>query len=280
MRALVASEAAIVAEVFDRFLDGQTLRSIAWDLNARSVPTANGGAWTIGGVARLIDAPRYAGLRVFRGQVSRNSDGDYHLGTWESCVSIAQWERARAVREGRNVVEAVGRKANRPYLLTGLLVCLACGQHLAGSVVDDYRMYACPTTNLQATHRCSRCIGADTLESYVEDRAVEILEDWDDQNTAYIAVTARQPLGIARGLGHTRTPEPVDATHRTVIVRPADALDGVQTGPGARHGWGDLSAERKGAVLRFFFSAIRIGPKTTSRCVFDYGRVEVVPHTF
>jgi hypothetical protein len=46
----------------------------------------------------------------------------------------------------------------------------------------------------------------------------------------------------------------------------------------ANAGWGRLSYDRKVAVLRFVFAAIRIGPSSTPRNVFDYSRVEIVPH--
>jgi hypothetical protein len=189
-------------------------------------------------------------------------------------VSVEDWMRARAIRESRYGAGLSGRKAHRRYPLTGLVVCAGCGQQMAGSAVEDYRMYACPSTNPPVAERCGRRVGAGTLESYVSGKAVEILEAWDGQDSAVLTVTARRPTdGTA-----ARSPDTAGTAHRAVVVRPADALDGVRTGPGAQYGWNELSAARRAAVLRFLFVAIRIGPKTTSRCVFDYGRVEVVPH--
>jgi hypothetical protein len=88
----MAAEAAIVAEVFARFLGGATLRSIARDLNDREVPTVDGSAWSITGMARLIQAPRYAGPPVFCGQVARHGGG-YRQGNREPCLSVEDWER-------------------------------------------------------------------------------------------------------------------------------------------------------------------------------------------
>ncbi|WP_344438887.1 recombinase family protein [Kitasatospora nipponensis] len=88
---LIEAEAATVREIYRRFLDGWSLRAIALDLNGRSVPTVGGGKWSTSGIARILDAPRYAGLCVFRGEVARTEDGTgYLMGAWEPCVSIAQ----------------------------------------------------------------------------------------------------------------------------------------------------------------------------------------------
>src|SRR5438067_619505 len=64
MGALIPAESKVVREIFSRFLEGETLRAIASDLNVREVPTSLGSVWTVGGVARVLDAPRYAGIRV------------------------------------------------------------------------------------------------------------------------------------------------------------------------------------------------------------------------
>jgi len=278
MRAPVPAEAAIVAEVFARFLGGATLRSIAGDLNARQVPTASGGLWSTGGIARLLDAPRYAGLRVLRGQVARDEHGGYRYGAWEPCVSIEDWERARAIRQRRRPESGAGGQTARVYPLTGIVVCSACGHHMVGSPVGNYRMYVCGSANQPAAGRCTRQVSADTLESYVGEQAAGILEGWDAENLDAIAVAAHQLADDAeRGPGAgSAGPVRTGASHETVVIRPMDALVGVRTGPGAGLGWSSLSSDRKAIVLRLLFAAIRIGPKNTARGVFDYDRVEII----
>ncbi|NUP46129.1 MAG: recombinase family protein [Catenulispora sp.] len=319
MGALIPAESKVVREIFARFLDGETLRAIALDLNAREVPTSLGSAWTVGGVARVLDAPRYAGIRVFRGQV-RAQGGGYQLGAWEPCVSIEDWERARVLRSGRGsrAAEGEGRGEaeagqRHDYLLTGLVECRACGHSMVGSIVGGYRMYACASTRGQPPEQCARSIGAASFEGYVEQDAIRILESWDAARVASLPMVGHRRSDVLGGLDGSvahrgsggvggsgarssaisldrpdRLDRPgrpdradqalYDALHAGVVVRSAAAIEGIVTGPGAGLHWPRVPLRRRADVLRFLYTVIRVGPKTTSRGVFDTGRIALVPH--
>ncbi|GAA1973511.1 hypothetical protein GCM10009838_36700 [Catenulispora subtropica] len=294
MGALIPAESKVVREVFSRFLEGETLRAIALDLNAREVPTSLGSAWTVGGVARILDAPRYAGIRVFRGEV-RAEGGGYQFGAWEPCVSVEEWEQARALRSG-GTARAAGAKARgrggdrrdgdaaraaqrHDYLLTGLVECLTCGHSMVGSIVGGYRMYACASTRGQPPEQCARSIGAASFEGHVEQDAIRILEHWDAARVASLPMVGhRRPEMIGAGGAPPPGQAPYDALHAGVVVRSAAAIDGIVTGPGAGLHWPRVPLRRRADVLRFLYTVIRVGPKTTSRGVFDTGRIALVPH--
>lgn len=299
MQELVEAEAAIVREVFGRFLAGETLRAIAVNLNARAVPTAYGGNWSVGRVARLVDAPRYAAIRVFRGDVARNPDGRYLLGNWPPCVSVAEWEQARVLRLSRAAAEEAARPPGRWYALTGLAVCARCDRHMVGSMIGTYPFYACTSNALLQPDRCTRHIAAEALERFVADEAVRILARLDPGNlvTAPVIVPgvsrrARYGADLRRlaeltevrypgridGAEHADLVKRIRAAQRDITVRPVNALDGVATGPRAHFAWDRLSRERKAALLRYLFSVIQIGPSATSRGVFDYSRIDIVPN--
>jgi hypothetical protein len=282
---LVESEAAVVREIFARFLAGESLRGIGWDLNSRDIPTAYGGRWSPDKIARVIAAPRYAGLRVFRGEIARASDGTYLMGAWEPCVTVAEWEKARAQRLSRAEVDAAGRRPDRAYLLTGLVWCMRCDRHMVGTMVGTYPMYACTDSSRLTPDRCTRHIAAERLETYIEDHVIRVLLRWDDRSvdSAPVAVTTRTPTPhTGRDVPQHDGPGPARPRNHTadqaVVVRRTDALDGVVTGQGARFAWDRLSYHRKAAVLRFVLAAIRVGASSTPRNVFDYSRVEIVPH--
>ncbi|NUR29112.1 MAG: recombinase family protein [Catenulispora sp.] len=295
MGALIPAESKVVREVFARFLDGETLRAIALDLNAREVPTSLGSAWTVGGVARILDAPRYAGIRVFRGEV-RAEDGGYQFGAWEPCVSVEDWEQARALRSGRAAEPAAGKGRSRgrraadavprhDYLLTGLVECMACGHSMVGSIVGGYRMYACASTRGRPPEKCARSIGAASFEGYVEQDAISILERWDAARVASLPMVGhRRPSAHSEGTDRRAAADRrsgqalYDALHSGVVVRSAAAVDGIITGPGAGLHWPRVPLRRRADVLRFLYTVIRVGPKTTSRGVFDTGRIALVPH--
>jgi DNA invertase Pin-like site-specific DNA recombinase len=262
---LIPAESKVVREIFARFLEGETLRAIALDLNARRVPTALGSVWTVGGVARIVDAPRYAGIRVFRGQLHAE-DGGYLFGAWQPCIDIEDWERVRALRTSARPANGVRNNERPGYLLTGLVECMACGHSMVGSVVGGYRMYACASTRSQPPRECARSIGAKSFEVHVQQDAVRILESWDTARAASLPM-----------IGH-RHPDARDDAHGGVVVRSASAVDGIVTGADAGVDWQRVPLRRRAEVLRFLYTVIRVGPKTTSRGVFDQGRIALVPH--
>ena len=264
MGEVIPAESKVVREVFARFLDGETLRAIAFDLNDRNVPTALGSAWTVGGVGRILDAPRYAGIRVFRGQV-RADDGGYLRGAWEPCVSIEDWERVRTLRaehapRPNPASSGAGRSG---YLLTGLVECMACGHSMVGSVVGGYRMYACASTRNQPPEECARSIGATSFELHVQQDAIRILQEWDAARIASLPMVGnRRPDLRAHEDGEHVA---FGAVHGGVVVRSASAIEGITIGPDAGQDWSRVPMRRRAEVLRFLYTVIRVGPKTTSR---------------
>jgi hypothetical protein len=271
MGALVDAEAQVVRKIFARFVAGDSVCAICADLNACAIPAALGGAWTVNRVARVIDAPRYAGFRVFRGEIVRDDQGRPVAADWQPCVSVQQWEQAQRLRREQRRARDLANRGPRDYLLTGLVECARCGRAMVGSTIGPYPTYAC-TGNSEALRQCGRHIAAGRLEAFAQERAIVMLEQWDGEiplARSAIPVRAWQ-AGGSRSALHDG--------HRAVRVRPASALDGVVTGEGARFGWDGLTHARKVAVLGFLFAVIRIGAKTTARSVFDESRVEFVPY--
>lgn len=271
MRALIDDEATVVREIYTRYLSGDSLRAIAWDLNTRAVPTVGGSTWTTTGVGRILAAPRYAGLRTFQGS-AESADG-YRHASWEPCVSVEDWQRAQSERETRAAASG-GTAPRAAYLLTGLVVCGRCGDHMVGSVVAGYRMYACASMNRAHPGRCSRRIAAKSLEQFVQQAAVAILGEWGD-----VPAACDLPVTVRRGPAGSQGPTPKHwfrNGHGQVDVQAAHVLDGVVTGPDAPSAWKRLPDERKRAVLRFLFASVEIGAKTTSRPVFDTSRINIL----
>ncbi|MET8630498.1 recombinase family protein [Kitasatospora sp. NPDC004669] len=293
---LIEAEALIVREIYSRFLAGES---------TRGVPTSGGRRWTVGGVARVLDAPRYAGLRVFRGGVLREPDGGYVRATWEPCVSDAEWEQVRDLRESRSQASAVGQRPPRLYPLTGLLLCARCDRHMVGHMIGTYPFYSCTAKSGLATDRCRRHIAAGRLEAFVAESAVTALEQWQGgDNIAPLSApdpadghladldTDLEHLAQLAGLRENERLTPAEyvtlraaalkrvrAVHFGVRVRPVEALDGVATGPDARFHWHRLPPERRATVLRLLFSSIRIGPSATGPGVFDYDRINLIGYS-
>jgi site-specific DNA recombinase len=156
-------EAFIVLEIFGKFADGISARSIASDLNARRIPSPGASwkrsqrrakGWMGSGIRVIVRNERYRGVvhwntsewrkdpdtgkrkRVMRPRAEWISSVDESL----RIVSDELWERAqrrmRPVKEGERI-----RSGGKPkFLLSGLLVCGTCGAHY---IITDQRSYGC-----------------------------------------------------------------------------------------------------------------------------------------
>lgn len=128
-----AGEAEIVREVVDRFLAGESPRSLAADLQAREVATSTGSPWRSTTIRNLLLRPRIAGLREYRGDIIGSA-------AWPGIITTEQFERVQSELKRR---AQSGRRAPRRYLLSGLLRCGKCGGKLYSSARENRRRYVC-----------------------------------------------------------------------------------------------------------------------------------------
>ena len=122
-------EAALIREVIGRVLAGQSLRSIASDLNAREVPSprtrethgARTNPWHPATLRQMVLRPSLAGLRTHRGQIVGAFDPELH----PAIIDQATHERLVALlRDPRRRVSFAGRTPK--YLLGGIARCGLC----------------------------------------------------------------------------------------------------------------------------------------------------------
>ena len=66
---VVEDEAAALREVVERFLAGESQRSLCSWLDDQGIKTAAGGTWRTSQLATTLKNPRYAGLLVHRGEI-------------------------------------------------------------------------------------------------------------------------------------------------------------------------------------------------------------------
>jgi site-specific DNA recombinase len=127
-KAINEPEAALLREMADRMIGGQSLYDITYWLNAEGIPSPHGKLWMTRSVKRLLTRKSYAGIRDFHGAE--------YPGTWEPIFDPATWERlqlAIKAREGPHT----GMVYSRKYLLTGLVFCGVCGRALIGTTRWD-----------------------------------------------------------------------------------------------------------------------------------------------
>lgn len=121
--AIDEASAAIVREIFERFLNEETFASIAADLNARGLRTSLGNPWNKGSFHRLLQNDNYIGTYRHSGVVKENS-----------IPAIVTKEVFYAVQERlKTKKNPQGRKRDcADYLLTGKLYCGHCKSFMVG----------------------------------------------------------------------------------------------------------------------------------------------------
>jgi DNA invertase Pin-like site-specific DNA recombinase len=189
--AVEENEAAVVRDVAARLLAGESLRSVANDLNKRGIPTTTGGQWRSEALGQMLKSPRLVGLRVYKDKT--------FPGSWEPVLDQGTWTDLQT-RLSRH---AAAKRTVEAHLLTGLLFCGKCGGRLKtmGMRLKDGRPY--PRYQCVRQPGDSNCggvaIAKDSTDLYVTGRLL-----------SFLAKTALKPLDEA-------------TQHRAILEREVEA---------------------------------------------------------
>jgi site-specific DNA recombinase len=139
------TEAKIVREIFQRYADGEGLRAIAQDLQARGVPAPKAGrrgtgVWSYSSIREMLRRERYRGRiiwgkheKTYRGgtkvRILREAEQWVKLDVPElRIVDEDTWNAVqRKIAKHRAVLEKKTRGPAARYLLSGLARCADCG---------------------------------------------------------------------------------------------------------------------------------------------------------
>lgn len=178
-------KAPAVRYIFDEYAKGTPYRVIKAWLRDHGFKTARGNDFTSVTLHDILVNPRYKGTAILGRNRKypngkRNShrpleDAEYTLeDAVPAIVSKSTWERVQ-IRIKQNKYNKHGsRSAHKPYLLTGLIFCGACGSSMTGTIVkkghSDYRKryYRCNRKLRYNSDVCpNKMIDADALEGVV-----------------------------------------------------------------------------------------------------------------
>lgn len=284
-------EAQVVRDLAERFLAGDSLRSLAMWLDAQGVRTVAGGAWRSPTVRAMLASGRIAGLREHRGQV-------VGAAVWPALISEQQRGRilARLAEQASS-----GRRTPRRYLLSGLLRCGKCGHMLFSAARESTRRYVClrgpdhggcgrlsvvaaPVEQLLADavlYRLDTPALADALagRAAADERTAALSAELagDQAQLAELAelyaakqISAREWMGARRPI-QARLDKTETALARLTRT---DALTGlVGNGRALRAAWGGLNLTRQHAIVRAVLDHGVIGAGTRGARELDPGRV-------
>lgn len=140
--------APVVAEGVRRALDGQSLRSIAMDFNARGLVGPNGGPWGTTQLKQVLRRERNCGRRVYRREV-------VGMGKWPAIVSEDQHDMVVALLTDPGRRTSRGMELRHP--LSGLLICGRCGGRCRSTTGAKYVTPEGAEARRPQSYACSEC---------------------------------------------------------------------------------------------------------------------------
>ncbi|MEU3546271.1 recombinase family protein [Streptomyces longwoodensis] len=175
---IIEDEAEILREIGDRILGdwdgwserqkaaidpevGESLNSIAADLQRRKVPSATGAPWSGRSVGSIVSKPSVAGLRAHRKEVVGKA-------VWDPIIPVERWQRIC----DRLAMRAGVTDLTLQRWLSGVLKCSLCGHMLSGSHGNGGPRYWCDRKG----GGCGKiAVKAAFVEDEVQDQVLNLL---------------------------------------------------------------------------------------------------------
>lgn len=294
-RTIEPQEAAIVREAAGRILAGDSLRSLANDLNRRGVSTVTDKLWGVQVLRRMLLSARISGQREHHHEIVAPGD-------WQAIITPGQSARLRAMLTDP---ERRTNRTARRYLLTGLLRCALCGSRLVARPRDDgERRYVCAKG--PSLSGCgSVAILADTLERFIVEAVLHRLDspalaaalaggsapselpdamrrDQEASNhelTQLAASFGERQITWAEFLAARKPVEArIEAAKRTLarLSRVSAVEPYVGASSALRERWPDLSLSRQRAVVAAILDRAVLDRAVKGRNTFDESRVQPI----
>jgi site-specific DNA recombinase len=184
-------EAKVVREIFSSYMETRSLRKTTSKLNSSGIKTRKGGLWTPTSLKRILTNPTYIGktwygkrrtdLETGRLEPSPSHDWTIVEGRHDALVSPEQFREAGEILASR---ERKPTRANRTYLLSGLLRCGKCGTRMHGYTFTKkgsgktYSYYKCHRNVSQGKEACpGMTVPAQPLDDFVVETLMDLSKD-------------------------------------------------------------------------------------------------------
>ena len=169
-------EAETVRLIFESYLQGMGLVSIAKLLNAQSRTSRYGRPWGKSSIMRVLRNSTYTGNLLLQKTYSENhltkctrqNNGElpkyYIEDAHEAIIPLQQFNAVQEEIQRRAKKHYTPNATKKQYPFTGKLVCAGCGKHYRRKVTSTGPTWICPTYNTQGKAACpSKRIPESTL---------------------------------------------------------------------------------------------------------------------
>ena len=170
------TEAETVRLIFESYLQGMGLVSIAKLLNAQSRTSRYGRPWGKSSIMRVLRNSTYTGNLLLQKTYSENhltkrtrqNNGElpkyYIEDAHEAIIPLRQFNAVQEEIQRRAKKHYTPNATKKQYPFTGKLVCAGCGKHYRRKVTATGPTWICPTYNAQGKAACpSKRIPESTL---------------------------------------------------------------------------------------------------------------------
>ena len=170
------TEAETVRLIFESYLQGMGLVSIAKLLNAQSRTSRYGRPWGKSSIMRVLRNSTYTGNLLLQKTYSENhltkrtrqNNGElpkyYIEDAHEAIIPLRQFNDVQEEIQRRAKKHYTPNATKKQYPFTGKLVCAGCGKHYRRKVTATGPTWICPTYNTQGKAACpSKRIPESTL---------------------------------------------------------------------------------------------------------------------
>lgn len=286
------SEAETIRLLVDRFLAGESVRSlVAWMIEQEIPTTAKGESWRTPALRAILVSGRIAGIRDHHGEAAGPA-------AWPAIISAAKHQQVLATFQTK---KTSGRRAPRRYLLSGLLRCGKCGGRLFSSARGERRRYVCisgpdpggcgkltivaqPVEEWIAAAvlmRLDTPVMNDALagRAAADERQAALLEELQSAQSKLLELAemfgageiSRPELRAARIVSEAR----VDSAQRQLDqIAGTNAVDGlVGHGEALTANWDTLNLDRQVAIIRAVLDYATILPGVSGSSSVDHNRI-------
>jgi len=166
-------EAPVARRIFKRFVEIQSPKQIAYELNRDGITPRTGKPWTSDYISRILDNYTYVGDVCFQGEVVK--------GEHDGIISRNVWNRVREIKASRDPYDHSRGIAELTVPLKGILRCGHCGCSMKPVFTTRgkkrYYYYYCH----KDTRRDKKCcpvgkVGFATIEDTVKEQARKIFD--------------------------------------------------------------------------------------------------------
>lgn len=299
-------EAPFIADAAKRVLAGETLRSVARDMNDRGATTVTGKPWSTPLLTQVLRSARISGRREVYPQGVSSSKGRGEIvatGCWDAIISPEDSDRLRALLLSPNRPNR-GQDTRAKHLLTGLVRCGVCEARMTALAWErgGKYLYRCPSPgNAWGRNTCGRLsVLMKHAEPLVRDAVLEAIDTpafWervharpevDPATLEQVRRDEQQLENLAALMGEGELTmaewkaarEPVQArlaTNRALLARASNtnALTLLEGGGDLLERWGRLNPAQQRAVLGEVLEQVVVKPLPDGapRNVFDPNRL-------